>query len=145
MLVLILIEFTEENLGKNVQNDNKKNPLEKCACIWQIQHLKNPYVHLSHYSDAIWASWHLKSQASRPFVHRLVLVNNNNIRPLHHWSFVRGILLLSLFPSQNTRNIAISQTSLPQILSIATLTSNESLRLEIVTGYQDSSPSISCQ
>ena len=45
-----------------------------------------------HYSDVKWASWYLKSQATRLFVKRYTQTNKrDNIKARHYWPFVRGI------------------------------------------------------
>ena len=50
-----------------------------------------------HMSDVTWASWHLKSPATRQLVQHLVQANmKGNIKGLHHWSFVRRIHLSSV-------------------------------------------------
>ena len=61
-----------------------------------------------HYNDVTWASWRLKSPATRFFVQQLVQLTTNNIKAPHHWSFLRKSTGNGLIPSQrasDTENV----------------------------------------
>ena len=84
------ILFINESLaqGNFVQSSSRM--------LGEVQGLDMTLNHLAgstlrHYSDVTWASWCLKSSATRSFVQPLFQANfKESIKALHHWLFVRG-------------------------------------------------------
>ena len=62
--------------------------------IWKHKDDKYWFTNIyRHHSDAIWATWRLKSRITRLFVQELVkTLNKANIKDSHYWPFVRLIL-----------------------------------------------------
>ena len=67
-------------------------PIQKQLLLQNFTHDTTAVLSWRHYSDVIWAWWHLKSHAISLFAQQFVEPNNKEtIKASHFWHFRRGI------------------------------------------------------